>query len=569
MKPLNDSNPAILARETLRQLASLRIPPTPDNYHKLYDQISGKSGDDVNSAVAATNQHKSADNSTAESIAAWGETIEALLKQLEKKQGALTTAKKRESINRVLAKFSKDSNQLHTKLKALVDSWGALAAATQESNEDGQMQNPSSQVTQIDSEKQATQLKHAVIEQSQVAGHFTDQLLELLAQMLEQVIARQIGDVALAEEARMLASQVRKIQDKLEMERFAAGFQQFCGKFDAYGESGIKLQQGLLKLLNMLMESTGELLAEDQWIGARISKLRETISKPLDQQVITQAEHFLEEITQRQEIIGRSLSEAKVTLKQMVTSLISNIEELTDTTDEYQNRLEQYSEKISNTDDIKELNQLLVMIMEETSQMKKSTLNYRNDFLAARAEVDLAQNKINKLETELHEMGEKVHEDHLTGILNRRGLDNAFERETSRSARHQVPLCYALLDIDNFKLLNDTHGHKVGDDALVYLVESVKDTTRPEDIVSRYGGEEFVILLPNTDLEEAVHILSRIRRNLTKKFFLHENKRLLITFSAGVAQLRPGESQESIFKRADEALYRAKKGGKNQILTSE
>lgn len=569
MKPLNDSNPTILARETLRQLASLRIPPTPDNYHRLYDQISGKSGDDVNSAVATTNQHKSTDISTAESIATWGETIEALLKQLEKKQGALTTAKKRESINRVLAKFSKDSNQLHTKLNALVDSWGALAAATQESNEDGQMQDPSSQVTQIDSEKQTTQLKHAVIEQSQVDGHFTDQLLELLAQMLEQVIARQIGDVALAEEARMLASQVRKIQDKLEMERFAAGFQQFCGKFDAYGESGIKLQQGLLKLLNMLMESTGELLAEDQWIGARISKLRETISKPLDQQVITQAEYFLEEITQRQEIIGRSLSEAKVTLKQMVTSLISNIEELTDTTDEYQNRLEQYSERISNTDDIKELNQLLVMIMEETSQMKKSTLNYRNDFLAARAEVDLAQNKINKLETELHEMGEKVHEDHLTGILNRRGLDNAFERETSRSERHQVPLCYALLDIDNFKLLNDTHGHKVGDDALVYLVESVKDTTRPEDIVSRYGGEEFVILLPNTDLEEAVHILSRIRRNLTKKFFLHENKRLLITFSAGVAQLRTGELQESIFKRADEALYRAKKGGKNQILTSE
>jgi len=139
MKPLNDSKPTVLARETLRQLASLRMPPTTDNYHKLYDQISGKSGDDVNSAVATTYQHKSADNPTAESISTWGETIEALLKQLEKKQGALTTAKKRESINRVLAKFSKDSNQLHNKLKALVDSWGALAVIMQESNEDGQL----------------------------------------------------------------------------------------------------------------------------------------------------------------------------------------------------------------------------------------------------------------------------------------------------------------------------------------------------------------------------------------------------------------------------------------------
>jgi diguanylate cyclase len=263
------------------------------------------------------------------------------------------------------------------------------------------------------------------------------------------------------------------------------------------------------------------------------------------------------------------LSEAKLTLKLMVTSLITNIEELSDTTGEYQVKLEQYSEKISKTDDIKELNQLLAQLMDETKQMQKSALNYRNDFLAARAEVSMAQDKINQLETELQEMGEKVHEDHLTGILNRRGLDNAFDRETSRSIRHKTPLCFALLDIDNFKQLNDTHGHKVGDDALVYLVESVKDTTRPEDVVSRYGGEEFVILLPNTSLEEAVQILSRIRRNLTKKFFLHENKRLLITFSAGVAQLRAGESQESVFKRADEAMYRAKKGGKNQILIAE
>lgn len=569
MKQFTDSNPTNIARETLRQLATLRIPPTPDNYYKLYHRISGNSENDVNSAVATLpNQKKPIDNPTTESVVAWGGTIEALLKQLERKQGALTIAKKREGVNRVLAKFSKDSNQLHGKIKALVDSWEAFAGATQESNTNGQVQDPSSQVPQVDSDIQDSQSKHVIREQSPIAGH-TDQLLELLAQMLEHVVARQIDDLILAEEARTLAHQVRKIKDKPGMEQFTAGFQQFCCKFDAYGERGLKLQKGLLKLLNMLMDSTGELLGEDQWIGVRISKLRETISKPLDHRVIAQAEHYLEEITQRQEIIGRSLSEAKVTLKQMVTSLITNIEELTDTTGEFHKKLEQYSEKISNTDDIKELNQLLVLIMEETRQMQKSTSNYRNEFLAARAEVSLAQNKINQLETELLEMGEKVHEDHLTGVLNRRGLDNAFERETSRSMRHQIPVCYALLDIDNFKKLNDTHGHQVGDDALVYLVESIKDTTRPEDVVSRYGGEEFVILLPNTKLEEAVHILSRIRRNLTKKFFLHENKRLLITFSAGIAQLQPGESQDSIFKRADEALYRAKNGGKNQILTAE
>lgn len=90
-----------------------------------------------------------------------------------------------------------------------------------------------------------------------------------------------------------------------------------------------------------------------------------------------------------------------------------------------------------------------------------------------------------------------------------------------------------------------------------------------EDIVSRYGGEEFAILLPNTTLEEATRAISRIRRYMTKKFFLHDNNRLLITFSGGVAQFHPGESQEDLFKRADAALYSAKKNGKNQIVVAD
>ncbi len=567
MKQFKDSDPITIARETLRQLASLRIPPTPENYHKLYLQISGNSGTSAGPLIPiSTNQELSQANESIDSTAVWGGTIEALLKHLENKQGRLTIAKKREGVNRVLTKFSKDSNQLHIKLKALIDSWGMLASTIQESAEDVQVKNSLLQVDLLPQDSQASQ---AVLEQNLPFGHFADQLLELMSQVLEHVVARQIEDIVLNEEAKILANQVRKIQNKSDVERFSVDFQNFCGKFDAYGENGLKLKKGLLKLLNMLMDSTGELLAEDQWVGVRLNKLRDTISKPLDLQVIEQAEHYIEEIAQRQEIIRHNLNEAKTTLKLMVTSLITNIEELSDTTGEYQVKLEQYSQRISNANDIKELNQLLGLIMEETKQMQASALNYRRDFLAARAEVSFAQNKINQLETKLVEMGEKVHEDHLTGILNRRGLDTAFEREASRSIRHENPLCYALLDIDNFKQLNDTHGHKVGDDALKYLVDSVKDTTRPEDIVSRYGGEEFVILLPNTKLEVAVQIVSRIRRNLTKKFFLHENKRLLITFSAGVAQLRPEESQESIFKRADEALYRAKKGGKNLILEAE
>jgi len=600
--------PLMLARETLQQLSLLKIPPTPDNYHRVYHQIAGKSESAISENAAkilkellsefprhtpnllkyanaleqaleaknwykykatfikfveteftAKNKLNEPDNKARAVIVSWGSMIEALLKQLESNHGTLTIAKKRAALNHVLTKFSQDPEQLSIKLEALIDSWINPLAFPQEQVDNLEAVSPSVQnqnAGNVESEQHAT-------------TYFIAQLMELQAQMLESIANSQMDNVVLAEEANVLAQQLRKIQDEREMEQCVSRFKQLCLKLELLNENDAKLQQGLLRLLRLLINSTGYLLSEDPWVMNKILMLQEAISNPLDLRNIAQAEYYLEEIIQNQEIIKQSLNEAKSIMKQMVSSLISNIEELSDSTGEYHDKLGYYSEKINQTDDIKLLNQFLVEIMQETKQMQESASNYRNDFLAARAEVSSAQDKINQLETELSEMCEKVHEDHLTGVLNRRGLDSAFERETSRAIRHQTPLCYALMDIDNFKQLNDTHGHKVGDDVLVYLAESVKNTTRPEDIVSRYGGEEFVILLPNTKLEEAVEILARIRRNLTKKFFLHENKRLLITFSAGVAQHQPGESQEDTFKRADEALYRAKKGGKNQILISE
>jgi len=576
MDESKNTNPTLVARETLRQLASLRIPPTPVNYHKLYHQIAGipdeASDADLSNTDSSENQTTNSATSVSENISNWGNTLDILLRQLESKQGKLTLAKKKEGLNRVLSKYSKDSDQLHTKLKGLIDSWGELVVSPPKSQTgDTEQQAAAIELKQMEIESTETQLTNTdqSIDQEGSVQLSAKQIVDILGQVLEHIVAKQIEDKDLADEAKELAQQVRFVRNVSGMELFVTCFQQFCNNFNGYGKNHTTLQQGLLRLLEMLMDSTVELLAEDQWIKGHINQLRETMSKPLNQDAIEQAEQCLVAISKKQGLIRSSLTEAKTTLKQMVTSIITNIEELTDSTGEYQEKLENYSEKISQTDDIEELNQLLGLIMNDTREMQKSAHNYRSDFLAARAEVSKAQDKITQLETELVQINEKVHEDHLTGILNRRGLDSAFMRETARSARHYIPLCYALLDIDNFKKLNDTHGHEVGDGALKYLVQSIKETTRPEDVVSRYGGEEFVVLLPNTGIQEAFEVLSRVRRNLTKKLFLHNNDRLLITFSAGIAQFQSGETQESIFKRADEALYRAKNAGKNQILIAE
>ncbi len=109
-----------------------------------------------------------------------------------------------------------------------------------------------------------------------------------------------------------------------------------------------------------------------------------------------------------------------------------------------------------------------------------------------------------KLEAELEHVSEQVRQDQLTGTLNRRGLDDAMQREMARAERRKIGLCVAVLDLDNFKKLNDTYGHQAGDDALVHLTKVVRKTLRPTDTVARFGGEEFVIVFSETDLPQAV-----------------------------------------------------------------
>jgi len=214
------------------------------------------------------------------------------------------------------------------------------------------------------------------------------------------------------------------------------------------------------------------------------------------------------------------------------------------------------------------LGHLLDDIMQDTRVIQASALKSHEELLDSRKQVESAEEKISKLEKELSDVSELVHQDQLTGALNRRGLDAAFDRESRRADRGHESLCVALLDIDNFKRLNDTMGHQVGDQALIHLCHVIKEALRPSDSVARYGGEEFVLILPDISLAEAALTVERLQRELTKQFFMHENDRVLVTFSAGVAQLCPEESQEALIGRADKAMYQAKNTGKNRVVVA-
>ena len=157
--------------------------------------------------------------------------------------------------------------------------------------------------------------------------------------------------------------------------------------------------------------------------------------------------------------------------------------------------------------------------------------------------------------------------DELTELPNRRALTQRMEDEVTRVQRYGYPLALAIIDLDEFKSINDRFGHAAGDAVLKHFSQNVLSVFRHHDTVARYGGEEFAVLLPNTDLDGALNALRKVRHQLEESNCLLDNGVEISTptFSAGIALFSPGESPDELIKRADMAMYRAKRTGRNRI----
>lgn len=157
--------------------------------------------------------------------------------------------------------------------------------------------------------------------------------------------------------------------------------------------------------------------------------------------------------------------------------------------------------------------------------------------------------------------------DPLTGVWNRRMILHFFTTQWARSCREGSTLALLMLDIDHFKQVNDTHGHQAGDEALKFFCETILKAIRPYDYLGRYGGEEFMVLMPVTDAEQAEHIAERIRAMLqASPLTLSSGETITLTVSIGVTTRHAEDkSHEDAFKRADEAVYLAKRQGRNRV----
>ncbi|MBN1649570.1 MAG: diguanylate cyclase [Spirochaetales bacterium] len=178
---------------------------------------------------------------------------------------------------------------------------------------------------------------------------------------------------------------------------------------------------------------------------------------------------------------------------------------------------------------------------------------------------------IEQLNEELSQSNERLERiaryDLLSGLLNRMSLFSMIEIEIERSIRTIISLSGMMIDIDNFKKINDDHGHLLGDTAIKIFGEQLRNSLRKYDHPGRYGGEEFFVILPNTDSNQAFHIAERFRETLAETIIAEiEGKNIVITVSIGIAQFRKGEGSKNWISRSDKALYEAKKAGKNRTV---
>jgi diguanylate cyclase len=513
-------NPAEIAREAFRRLATRRISPTPDAYRDIYNEVAGTP------AAAAVEQAADADG--AESV------LSTFATRLTDTPGEL-------------AEFGRRFNRA---VKAR--DWDGYARTL-------------SQLVEKHLRK-AVPIDLALAVDNGESKLLRDLLSRTLAFALASLLA---ASPALATEAESLGAAVKLAHGEEALQEIASRLKELCYQIELKSGDGAEQQELLLRLFKLLLENVSELLDDDSWMRGQIDAVQELIAGPLDHRALESATRSLKDVIYKQGQLKHGVADAKLTVKNMMMSFIDRLSSVAASTGDFHEKIGGFADRIRRAQDVADLNSVLDEVLSETRLVQAEALKSRDRMLAAHQEVQDAEQRIRDLEAELRRVSELVREDQLTGSLNRRGLDDVFERESARADRRGMPLCVAMLDLDNFKRLNDNHGHLAGDAALRHLVRVVKDTLRSIDAVARFGGEEFLILLPETSLEAAEGTMTRLQRELTRHFFMHDNERMLITFSAGVAMRHPNEDQAALVARADRAMYQAKQSGKNRVVIAD
>jgi len=586
-QPAKPANPAEIAREAIRQLASSRVAPTPENFARAYGEASGGSADFESTAVEPENllkqllqgianrypedeslqklqeQVKSRAWSSArkgidevvaktfaEGLQDWPRLLGTLLQQIDANHANWTRARKLGAVRHVLTTTS-SSDRTREKLERLVAGWGVKAADA------GNSQLPVQDIGTL-----ANSLSADTGESRSEASAW--RLLALTAMDMYQPVDRRRSATAELPADETLGGRLARCAG-IPGAEWLHEIQIACA--DSRNESSrqAELRDRLVRLLRRLCENLALFADDDTWVSGQVERITRLLAAPLSEQSLTEAEDGLQRAVWRQAELKADLKQAKAAVKEMLATLIERLASATVDSGNFHVRISGRAEEIRQAHDLPSLTRVVAGLLDDTIEMRDATQRTHDELNNARKTAEQYETRMRILENELAEVSDLVRVDPLTQVLNRRGLEDAFGVRQARAAGQDKPMSAALLDIDNFKCLNDTLGHQAGDLALKHVADMIRNEVRPADVVARYGGEEFVILLEKTTARDGVAVLKRLQRQLTRAIFLHNNEKVLITFSAGIAEVLAEDTQETVLRRADAALYLAKAAGKNCV----
>ncbi len=513
------------AKGALRRLAQSRLEPTPENFARAYAEESGQPAAEPDAVAPG---------------AAWAQQIERLAKGLSHPGRQWTLARRRDSLKRVLDGSRSDAQRMHKRLQSLLTAW-------EEDRADEPVQADSSVSDAADAPLPWPPLV-AVLEGTVRAGLPADdtRAAELADQLaaLADAVARDGATPAHVAQIERVCNAVRRL---------------FSHRHDLVEQLGSLCRELTLGLT--------ELAEDPSWARGQCEALQVRLQAGVSVCGVRSAAELLADTRQRQQTLQAERRAARDALKGLLNRMLGEVDELGAQTGRFHQAVAGHADAIARADSLESLATVVTTLLQDSRDVQSAVGRSQQRLQEDRDRAAGLEQRVRDLESELRRLSDEVSTDALTQVANRRGLATAFAAEQARTERagpNAAPLAVALMDVDNVKKLNDSLGHAAGDVALKSLAAAVRDRLRPVDHLARFGGEEFVVLLPGTALDEAQQALSRLQRALTASLFMHDGEDVFVTFSAGVTVWREGETLETTLARADEAMYEAKRTGKNR-----
>ncbi|NIC40730.1 diguanylate cyclase [Aquabacterium sp. A08] len=500
--------PQDIAREAVKLLTTRKLPPTPDNFQSAYHEVAGT------------------------------RPLRPFpLDQLRQIGNALPD--RTPAQQRFRAQFSK---------AVTMHSWEDLEKALVLTVRNGSdLPNPTARVEVVE------------------ATAFPPELLEQTARIIHHALPA-VGndDTKVVAQAEELVTYLRL--DSQHPPTLRKMMADFAFRLSFVAEEQEQIRRQLLALLQTVFEQIGAISPDTPWLQQQMAALAQATQPPLSARRLEDVQRRLRDVILQQTEASEQTHRAQQAMKETLGVFLERLAQTAASSDQYQAQFEDCADRLERAQSLTDMAPVLQEAIQSARAMALDTRRTGEELHRLRERASQAEAEVERLRQELDRMSEVASHDLLTGVLNRKGLLEVVNREISRADRMGIDVCLAVLDIDDFKKINDEHGHLTGDAALKHLADVALKSLRPHDSVARYGGEEFVVVLPDTTPEEAVSAITRLQRELTTHLFMQGEQHLLITFSAGVTRMHGDETSAAALHRADQAMYAAKRAGKNRVV---